>query len=222
MKENASRSCNAGNLIDSQDRGMTFSELLVRARAGDSTASNLLWEQCRNYLLAIANHDLPTPALQKFGASDVVQQSLIIAHKKLPTFQGNSQGEFFAWMKKILQFECRQTTRRFQETDKRAMNRERSTADDSATLRGSLQISDPHLTPATGAAMDEQESLVCQALLQLEPLHRQVIQLRNWEDFSFEAIGQRLGRSSEAARKLWGRAIEKLEQELRRMSSNWH
>jgi DNA-directed RNA polymerase specialized sigma24 family protein len=38
--------------------------------------------------------------------------------------------------------------------------------------------------------------------------------LRYQGDLSFEDIGQRLGRSGNAARKLWLRALRKLEQEL--------
>jgi len=41
-----------------------------------------------------------------------------------------------------------------------------------------------------------------------------VIQWRNYDRASFEEIGQRLERSAEAARKLWVRAVELLQQEL--------
>ena len=52
------------------------------------------------------------------------------------------------------------------------------------------------------------------ALAQLPDDYRQVITLRHQEQRSFEEIGILLGRSSEAVRKLWSRAIERLKQEL--------
>ena len=48
-------------------------------------------------------------------------------------------------------------------------------------------------------------------LTQLSPEQRQVIEWRNYERLSFAGIGARLGRSDEAARKLWSRAIEQLQ-----------
>ena len=79
-----------------------FSELLADARSGNEDAIGMLWEQCRNYLLAIANRDLVGDVAQKFGASDVVQQSLMIANEKPPEFKGKTKGEFLAWMKQIV------------------------------------------------------------------------------------------------------------------------
>jgi DNA-directed RNA polymerase specialized sigma24 family protein len=44
----------------------------------------------------------------------------------------------------------------------------------------------------------------------LPGLYRQMIHWRNWERRSFEEIGRRTGRSAEAARQLWRRALEQL------------
>jgi DNA-directed RNA polymerase specialized sigma24 family protein len=37
---------------------------------------------------------------------------------------------------------------------------------------------------------------------------------RYWDDLPFETIARRLGKSPEAARMLWLRAIEKLEKDM--------
>jgi RNA polymerase sigma-70 factor (ECF subfamily) len=44
--------------------------------------------------------------------------------------------------------------------------------------------------------------------------YRRVIELRYLEEQSFEEIGARMQRSADAARKLWARAVERLQQEL--------
>ena len=59
-----------------------FAELLAMARSDDSEAIGKLCELCQKYLLLIANNDLSPQILKKFGASDVVQQSMMIANNK--------------------------------------------------------------------------------------------------------------------------------------------
>ena len=44
--------------------------------------------------------------------------------------------------------------------------------------------------------------------------HRTVLHLRYWEGLSFPEIATRLGRSPEAVRKLWYRAVERLQAEM--------
>jgi hypothetical protein len=48
----------------------------------------------------------------------------------------------------------------------------------------------------------------------------QLIHLSYREGLSFEETGRALGRSANSARKLWGRAIERLDHELREMFSS--
>ena len=65
-------------------------------------------------------------------------------------------------------------------------------------------------------AWEETEALQA-ALARLSDEHRLVIRLRIWDDLPFAEIGKRLNRSEDAARKLWSRAVEKLQAELERM-----
>jgi len=56
---------------------------------------------------------------------------------------------------------------------------------------------------------------VVNAILQrLPPDYRRVLQLRYWGGMSFIAMAPELGRSPEAVRKLWYRALERLQSEL--------
>ena len=69
-------------------------------------------------------------------------------------------------------------------------------------------------SPSVTAMAAEQAAALEKALGQLPDDYREVLLLRYQGDLSFEEIGQRLGRSANAARKLWLRALRKLEQEL--------
>ena len=44
--------------------------------------------------------------------------------------------------------------------------------------------------------------------------HRSVLRLRYWDGLTFPEIGERLGRSPDAVRKLWYRAVERLQEEM--------
>jgi RNA polymerase sigma factor (sigma-70 family) len=72
----------------------------------------------------------------------------------------------------------------------------------------------PDSSPSAQARAYERDEALARALAQLPEPQRQIIQLHHYEDLSFEEAGRRMGRSPDAARKLWGRAIEHLQQLL--------
>ncbi len=71
-------------------------------------------------------------------------------------------------------------------------------------------------SPSTAAALKEQEKQLHRAIETLSEIEREVIKLRNWQRLSFVEIGQRTQRSADAARKLWSRAIVRLQKEMDR------
>ena len=60
---------------------------------------------------------------------------------------------------------------------------------------------------------------VWKALRQLPSEQAEVVVLWIWEELSFAEIGVRMGRSAESARKLWSRAVDKLQVELERVAN---
>ena len=144
---------------------------------------------------------------------------MIIANKKLDHFDGSTKREFMAWMRQILINECRQTSRLFQGTEKRSVHREQAIQGNDDSVPTGFQLGDPHRTPSTHAAAEEQSRLVHLALSQMDARQRSVIEMRNWQELSFEEIGQAIGLSADAARKVWSRAIVKLEQELSKLNA---
>jgi RNA polymerase sigma factor (sigma-70 family) len=62
----------------------------------------------------------------------------------------------------------------------------------------------------------EQDEALERALAQLPESSGQVIRWRNYERCSFEEIGRRLGKSAEAARKVWVRAVRECKVSVNR------
>lgn len=188
-------------------------EWIAAGRNGCAASQGKLFERCRNYLLLVANRELD-PALRcKLGASDLVQETFINAQRGFGQFRGESEEELIGWLHRILHNHAGQAVRRYRCTDKRNIRNERSLSESTDDSRG-WQIAGDVETPSRQLAATEQADSLAAAVRRLPEHYRQVIQLRNTDRKSFEEIGQLLARSSEAARKLWVRAIEQLRTEM--------
>ena len=191
----------------------SVSHWIEAARNGSSEALGSLLELCRPYLLLVANQQIQPDLKVKVGASDLVQQTFLEAHRDFAGFRGDSEAELLAWLRQILVNNAAGITRQFRDTQKRRIDQEISLSD--TPLANLLQnIQDLGDSPSAQAQAHEQDQALHEAISKLPEQYRQVIHLRNYERLSFEEVGQRLGRSAEAARKLWTRAITQLEQLL--------
>ena len=170
-------------------------------------------ELCRDYLLLIANQDLDRDIQRKLGASDLVQESMLTAQAQFDRFEGESKQDLLAWLRGILINDVKHWRRHYKGVQKRGVQREFDAG-------GSQQIptatTDPLYTPSTRAAADEEEAILKQAMDSLPENYQDVIRLRNWEDHTFIQIGKKLDCSAEAARKLWSRAIVRLQDVLKK------
>lgn len=179
--------------------------VLEQARNGCEDAQAEVLELCRGYLLAIANRDLESGLRPKIAASDAVQETLINAQRGLAAFRGKSEAELLAWLRKILQNNLVDAQRKYFISEKRKLQKEEVLDSDGVE----------HHKTASAIVSDDEESVRLQAAMKKLPDdYRTVVELRNWELRSFDEIGQEMGRSAEAVRKLWVRAIARLQQEL--------
>jgi RNA polymerase sigma-70 factor (ECF subfamily) len=188
--------------------------LLAEARAGSRDALGRVLEACRRYLLRIANNRLADDLQAKGGGSDLVQQTFLEAQRDFEQFQGVSEGELRAWLRQLLLNNLGHFQRRYRATAKRDVGREVALdgGDSSAEQPQAVIAETP--TPSQQAAAHEEADKLQRALQRLPEEHCQVILLRHHEQLTFESIGQRLQRSASAARMLWLRAVERLQQEL--------
>ncbi|HZU36590.1 MAG TPA: sigma-70 family RNA polymerase sigma factor [Gemmataceae bacterium] len=191
---------------DSTDR---TGELLKKARAGSRTALGQLLESCRAYLLLVANDNVDADLRSKGGASDLVQQTFLEAQQDFQQFDGQTQGELLNWLRGILRHNLADFRRHYRDRGARQVSQEQPLSDvELSQLRDRLRADTP--LPEDKAAAAEDAGVVRRAISLLPANHRQVVEWRNYEGLPFEAIGKRLNRSAEAARKLWVRAIDQL------------
>ena len=183
---------------------------LASARSGSLEAEGQLPEGCRQYLLLIANQELDEALAVKIAPSDLVQETLLRAHKNFPRFEGRDEIALQGWLRRILLNAITDAGRHFQGAEKRDLTREIPLA----TSGSSAPYAAHDESPSSLAVVFEQDALLQRALGQLTHEHRQIIHWRNYERLRFEEIGPKLGRSADAAQKLWTRALAKLQELL--------
>jgi RNA polymerase sigma-70 factor (ECF subfamily) len=187
---------------------------LPLARAGSREALGELFEAHRAYLLLVANRQLDPVLRAKGGASDLVQETFFEAQRDFAGFEGKSADELQAWLKQLLLHNLANFARSYRQTTKRAIDREIPLELETPSGKEAGQM--PSDTPSpSGQAMAQEQTQMLQAVLQRLPEdYRQVITWRYQEGRSFAEIAERFQRSENAVRKLWFRAVERLEQEL--------
>lgn len=182
--------------------------LLAAARGGDADAVERLLAASRSYLNVLADVQMEPWMGAKFDASDIVQQSLIDAHAGVGAFDGDTEGQWKAYLKKVLNHNLQDVVRRYKATEKRDVRRERNVEFADGSSRP-LPATDP--TPSRLTADAERDLELAAAIDSLPPDYREVIVARNLRKEPFAAIAERLGRSEAATQMLWTRAVRKLE-----------
>lgn len=204
----------AGSRAAAMNDDRTTARELEAARAGDAEALGRVLESCRKYLLAVAARGIGADLAAKVGASDLVQEALLGAHRDFTRFTGRSRDELLAWLRAILQNGVAVSARRYRATSKRHVGREIQAGVPGASALWEKLVSDAP-TPGTEAVRREQIDLLRAALARLREDDRRVLVWHQYDGLTFGEIGRRLGRSDEAARKLWSRALVRLSHELR-------
>jgi len=193
--------------------------LLEAARRGHDDAFGRLFESFRRHLLLVAHRELPHGIRGKIGPSDMVQETAVDAQRAFPAFRGSTPEECFAWLRSILRNNVVDAVRRYELSQKRASGREISLATEPGRRQGGL-VEVPQGPPDGSAIRHEDADVLERAMARLSGDHHAVLRLRYWECLSFPEIGERLSRSPDAVRKLWYRAVERLQEEMNSKSSH--
>jgi len=189
--------------------------LLAKARAGDPAAVGRLLELYRNYLRLIARSLISQPLQVRMDASDLVQETFLKAHREFRQFVGSGERELMAWLRRIL---VRTLSNQARHHRARGRDQRRQESLDVLLDRSSLaiqeQLADSIASPSAHAVRREQAVLLADALSRLPADYREVFILRNLEQVPVDEIATRMGRTPNAVRKLWRRAMIALKQAL--------
>jgi RNA polymerase sigma-70 factor (ECF subfamily) len=168
-------------------------------------------EQFRHYLLLLARVQLGRQAQGKPEASDVVQQTLLEAHRKRAQFRGTTDAERAAWLRQMLAFNLTDAQRHLGR-GKRDAARQRSLEQEleQSSIRLGSWLAAEQASPSEQAVRHEEAVRVAFALAQLPEANREAVVLRYYEGLSLDEISARLGRTPAAVAGLLKRGLKQL------------
>ena len=163
----------------------------------------------RDYLLLLAGLQFDPRLRGKLDPSDIVQQTLLQAHRKRDQFRGRTEAEHAAWLRAILAHALADAARKYGEG---VLGRERLLEESSRRLERWLE--DSRLSPGRGMDRHEQLLRLADALARLPEDQRTALELRHLKGCSVPEIARLQGRSSASIAGLLRRGLQQLRELL--------
>ncbi len=191
------------------DNSSEINKLIDRMRGGDPEAINLLFAHYRKHLVSMVNGRLDNRLRVRLDASDVVQDALKDAARRLGGYLASEPVPFGLWLRQITVDHLNKAWRYHYKTDQRTVRNEVPMPERSS-LELARQLVSNRSTPSQHLSRKEIAERLWQALSLLSEVDQAVLQMRNFENQSYEEIGLVLGLSADAARKQYVRALLRL------------
>ena len=196
----------------------TTQDLLQQAKAGDDQAVDALLARHREPVRRMIDLRLDPAIVQRVDASDVVQEVLLEASRRLQEYLRQPSMPFHLWLRHIAKDHLIYAHRRHHQAQKRGVDREqpihRPGWADRSSLELAGQLMDPERTPASEAIQQELQRRLHEALGQLDDADREVILMRHFEGLSNPEVGCILGMDPATVSKRHGRAMLRLHRIL--------
>lgn len=199
-------------------------ELLAQAKVGDDAAINELMDRHRNSLRQLVRMRLDQKIQKRIDVSDVVQDVLVEANRRLQRYIDNPVMPFHLWLRQIAKDRIIDAHRRHRVSAKRSVDREQVMVAprgyDQSSIQLASMLGDPRLTPAAAALQQEMAKKVEHAISLLDEKDCEIIVMRHYEHLTNQEIGKVLGLTEPAASMRYLRAIRRLRVVMQDSSSS--
>jgi RNA polymerase sigma-70 factor (ECF subfamily) len=195
--------------------------LLERARAGDQDARNEIFARHRARLRRMVEMRLDQRLQARLDASDVIQDAYLDVMARLDAYLRDPKVPLFLWLRLVVGERLMKLHRHHLGTQMRDAGLEVSLyrgalpAASSAAL--AAQLLGRHTSPTQAAVRAERLLRLQEALNRLDPMDREVLSLRHFEELNRAETAQVLGIAESAAAKRYLRALKRLKEALANM-----
>jgi len=186
--------------------------LVTLAKDGDESALNHLCNVYGPRILWLVRFRMGKELRSKLESVDLVQDVLVSALQDLRGFTYKNEGDFVRWLSRITENKLRNYLDRLH-ADKRDIRREIRLNTRGPILEDSFAAAmEPidNTTPSAILSKREEFDRLARAIDALKPDYRQVIVLAKIEGLPYREIGMKLGKSADAVRMLYSRAMAAL------------
>ncbi|MAT15250.1 MAG: RNA polymerase factor sigma-70 [Planctomyces sp.] len=192
-------------------------KFLKAAEAGDGAARDQLLERHRESVKRMIELRLDRRLLQRVDASDIVQDVLLEAHRRLAGYFENPSMPFHLWLRQLAQDRIIDMHRRHRVAQRRSLDREQSLSPawvEQSSLNLGAQLEDDQLTPAAENLRREMAELLLKAVDQLDESDHEIILMRHFEQLENQEVAELLGLTPAAAGMRHLRALRRLKDHL--------
>jgi RNA polymerase sigma-70 factor (ECF subfamily) len=197
------------------ENGTTTDDLLRRAKAGDTAALGALFAHYRDRLRQMVRLRLDRRLAGRLDASDVLQEAYLDVARRFPEYAAAPAVPFYVWLRAL-------TGQRLIDLHRQHLGaRMRDAGQEVSLYRGALpQASSASLaqqllagltSPTQAAVRAEMQLQLQDALNGMDPIDREVVVLRHFEELNNVETAAALGIETSAASKRYLRAIRRLK-----------
>ena len=194
-------------------------ELLDQAKQGNTRAADQLLAQHRERVRRMIDLRLDPAIAARVDASDVVQEVLLEASRRLDKYLREPNMPFHLWLRHIAKDHIIDAHRRHRQAQRRGVDREQPLVPaglkDHSSIELAAQFIDQELTPASAAMQQELQRRLHVAIGELDEDDREIVLMRHFEQLSNQEVAELLNLTEAAASMRHLRALRKLRELLK-------
>jgi len=195
--------------------------LVERLRAGDRAALGELFDRCRDRLSRMVDLRLDPRLRARLDPSDVVQDAFLDASRRVDDYLSDPKLPPFLWLRLVVGERLVNLHRHHIGAKMRDAGREVSLYRDASPQASTAALASMLLgrqtSPTQAAQRAERLLRVQEALNSLEPVDREILALRHFEQLNRAEAAQALGITEEAGAKRYIRALRRIKDLLSKM-----
>lgn len=205
-----------------QTAGDSEEDLLLRLQRGEAEALAELFSRHRERLARGVRFRLHPALRRRVDVEDILQEVYLRAAQRMASFAGCSSESFFVWVRMIAAQALVDLHRRHLGAQARDAGREvyglGGYSAEATSTSLAFELAADRTSPSQAAIRKEMAEQVERAIESMDPIDREILALRHFEELSNGEVAQVLGIQEKAASIRYVRALARLKKILERLS----